>query len=51
LICPIVKANIKRKSSPMPIKPGVPAPNLAARMGAEDVREQGGVTYRELRSR
>jgi len=35
----------------MPIKPGVPAPNLAARMGAEDVREQGGVTYRELRSR
>jgi DNA repair photolyase len=35
----------------MPIKPGVPAPNLAARMGQDDVREQGGVTYRELRSR
>jgi len=47
-----LKANIKRKYlQPMPIKPGVPAPNLAARMGAEDVREQGGVTYRELRSR
>ena len=35
----------------MPIKPGVPAPNLAGRMGLEDLREQGGVTYRELRSR
>jgi DNA repair photolyase len=35
----------------MPITPGVPAPNLAARMGEEDLREQGGVTYRELRSR
>jgi DNA repair photolyase len=35
----------------MSIKPGVPAPNLAARMAAEDLREQGGVTYRELRSR
>jgi DNA repair photolyase len=35
----------------MPIQPGVPAPNLAARMGAEDLRRQGGVTYRELRSR
>ena len=35
----------------MPIIPGVPAPNLAARMGADDLREQGGVTYRELRSR
>ena len=34
----------------MPIKPGIPAPSLAARMGAEDLREQGGVTYRELRS-
>src|SRR5713226_4257 len=35
----------------MPITPGVPAPNLAARMGVDDLREQGGVTYRELRSR
>ncbi len=35
----------------MPIKPGVPAPSLASRMGEEDLREQGGVTYRELRSR
>ena len=35
----------------MTIKPGVPAPNLAARMGQDDLREQGGVTYRELRSR
>jgi DNA repair photolyase len=35
----------------MAIKPGVPAPNLAARMGQEDLREQGGVTYRELRTR
>jgi DNA repair photolyase len=35
----------------MSIKPGVPAPSLAARMATEDLREQGGVTYRELRSR
>jgi DNA repair photolyase len=35
----------------MSIKPGLPAPSLAPRMGAEDLREQGGVTYRELRSR
>jgi DNA repair photolyase len=35
----------------MAIVPGVPAPNLAARMSADDLREQGGVTYRELRSR
>ena len=35
----------------MSIKPGVPAPNLASRMGDVDLREQGGVTYRELRSR
>jgi DNA repair photolyase len=35
----------------MPIKPGVPAPSLASRMGTEDLRERGGVTYRELRSR
>jgi len=35
----------------MSVKPGVPAPNLAGRMGEEDLREQGGVTYRELRSR
>jgi DNA repair photolyase len=35
----------------MSCRPGVPAPNLASRMGEEDLREQGGVTYRELRSR
>jgi DNA repair photolyase len=35
----------------MPIKPGIPAPSLADRMGTEDLREQGGVTYRELASR
>jgi DNA repair photolyase len=37
--------------SPMPIKPGIPAPSLASRMGTEDIREQGGVTYRELKAR
>jgi DNA repair photolyase len=35
----------------MAIRPGVPAPTLAARMGATDLREHGGVTYRELRTR
>jgi DNA repair photolyase len=35
----------------MPIVPGVPAPNLAARMGDETLRERGGVEYRELRAR
>jgi hypothetical protein len=35
----------------MPIKPGVPAPNLAPRMGEDDLSARGGVTYRELRSR
>src|SRR5688572_12770525 len=35
----------------MAVKPGVPAPNLAPRMGSEDLREKGGVTYRELRTR
>jgi DNA repair photolyase len=33
------------------IRSGVPAPNLAARMGQEDVRRQGGVRYRELQTR
>src|SRR5687767_4551816 len=33
------------------VKPGVPAPSLASRIGEEVVRERGGVTYRELRSR
>ena len=33
------------------MRPGVPAPNLAARMGTSDLRERGGVTYRELKSR
>jgi len=33
------------------IKPGIPAPNLAPRMGAETVRERGGVAYREIRAR
>ena len=32
-------------------RPGVPAPNLAPRMGQEDLRVKGGVTYRELRAR
>jgi DNA repair photolyase len=32
-------------------RPGVPAPSLADRMGEEVLREQGGVEYRELRSR
>jgi DNA repair photolyase len=32
-------------------RPGVPAPNLASRMGAETVRERGGVEYRELAAR
>jgi DNA repair photolyase len=35
----------------MPVRPGVPAPSLAARMGMEDLGEKGGVTYRELRTR
>jgi DNA repair photolyase len=35
----------------MPMRPGVPAPNLVARMGTSDLRERGGVTYRELKSR
>lgn len=33
------------------IRPGVPAPNLAARLGEAVVRERGAVRYRELRSR
>jgi DNA repair photolyase len=33
------------------IRPGVPAPNLAPRLGQEVVRERGGVEYRELRAR
>lgn len=33
------------------IRPGVPAPNLAPLMGQEDLREKGGVTYRELAAR
>lgn len=35
----------------MPVRPGVPAPSLAARMGTEDLSEKAGVTYRELRTR
>ena len=35
----------------MPIRPGVPAPNLASRMGDLNLRERGGVTYRELSAR
>jgi DNA repair photolyase len=35
----------------MPIRPGVPAPNLAGRIGEETVRERGGVEYRELKAR
>ena len=33
------------------IKPGVPAPNLAPLMGSDDVRERGGVRYREIKAR
>lgn len=33
------------------IRPGVPAPSLASRMGQEDLRAKGGVTYRELQAR
>jgi DNA repair photolyase len=33
------------------IHSGVPAPSLAPRMGQENVRERGGVAYRELRTR
>ena len=33
------------------IRPGVPAPNLAPRMGQEVVRERSGVEYRELHAR
>jgi DNA repair photolyase len=32
------------------IRPGVPAPNLAPRLGREVVRERSGVEYRELRA-
>lgn len=35
----------------MPFRPGVPAPNLAPRMGADALRERGGVEYRELKAR
>ena len=35
----------------MPIKPGVPAPNLLPLMGREDLRERGGVRYRSLEAR
>jgi DNA repair photolyase len=35
----------------MSIRPGVPAPNLAHRMGEETVRERSGVEYRELKAR
>ena len=45
-----IEAKIKRNSI-MAFRRGVPAPNLAPRMGAEDLREKGGVTYRELRTR
>src|SRR5437867_844170 len=33
------------------IKPGVPAPNLAPLMGSDNLRERGGVTYREIKAR
>src|SRR5262245_11214480 len=33
------------------VRPGIPAPNLAPRMGTEVVRERSGVVYHELRSR
>jgi DNA repair photolyase len=33
------------------IRPGIPAPNLAPLMGTVNLRERGGVVYRELRAR
>ena len=33
------------------IRPGVPAPSLASRIGRDVVRERGGVVYRELQTR
>ena len=33
------------------LRPGVPAPSLAPRMGQQVMRERGGVVYRELRTR
>jgi DNA repair photolyase len=33
------------------IRPGIPAPNLTPLMGTINLREQGGVAYRELRAR
>jgi DNA repair photolyase len=35
----------------MAVRSGVPAPNLSPRMGADDIGQKGGVTYRELRTR
>src|SRR4029079_5199051 len=35
----------------MAVRPGVPAPSLAPRMGASDLSEKGGVTYRALKTR
>ena len=35
----------------MAVRPGIPAPNLAPRMGTSDLSEKGGVTYRVLRTR
>src|SRR5688500_7602697 len=39
------------KTKAMAFHPGVPAPNLAARMGPDTLRERGGVEYRELKAR
>src|SRR5438552_1814825 len=41
----------KAKVGDRMIKPGVPAPNLAPLMGSDDVRERGGVRYREIKAR
>jgi DNA repair photolyase len=43
-------AKIKRKLA-MAARPGVPAPNLAPRMGQEVIRERGGVRYHALATR
>jgi DNA repair photolyase len=42
---------VGEKKAKMVLRPGVPAPNLAPRMGKEVLRERSGVRYHELQSR
>jgi DNA repair photolyase len=46
----LTRGRIKSEYRPV-IRPGVPAPNLASRLGQEVVRERSGVEYRELETR